>query len=226
MSAPGLGGVDRDGALLESIAALPAGTRRSFLAIAGGSLAALVFGAGVADAARARPGGDREILNFALTLEYLQAAFYTEAERIGALKGVAEKAAAQIGSVERAHVAALRGVLGASAARRPAFDFRGITSDSDAFLRTAVAFEDLGTAAYKGVLPEIDSDAYRAAAVGIHTVEARHAAWIRYIAGETPASKALDEPVSRREAARLVASTRFVVARPSTGSRRAPTFTG
>ena len=94
------------------------------------------------------------ILNYALTLEYVQATFYTEAEHMGALKGVAARAAAQIGSVERAHVEALRSALGSKAVARPSFDFGNTVTDGDAFLRTAVAFEDLATAAYKGQLPQ------------------------------------------------------------------------
>jgi hypothetical protein len=166
------------------------------------------------------------ILNFALVLEYLQAAFYTEAERTGALSGVAARASAQIGAVERAHVTALSDALGAKAVARPSFDFQGTTADGDAFLRTAVAFEDLGTAAYKGQLPELRSKDYLAAALSIHSVEARHAAWIRYLAAKPPAASAFDEPVSRAQAEEIVASTGFVVSAPATATDRRPSFTG
>jgi len=112
--------LDRDGALREAAAALPASTRRAFLARAGlGAGAALVAGLGLADGARAQGSGDVGIINFALTLEYVQAGFYTDAERIGALSGVAARAAAQIGSVERAHVEALKAALGNQAVARP-----------------------------------------------------------------------------------------------------------
>ena len=166
------------------------------------------------------------ILNYALTLEYVQATFYTEAEHMGALKGVAARAAAQIGSVERAHVAALRTALGSKAVGRPSFDFGNTVTDGDAFLRTAVAFEDLATAAYKGQLPNLQAQAYLAAALSIHSVEARHAAWIRFLAGQTPAANAVDLPISRPEAEKIVASTGFIVAAPATASRRSPRFTG
>jgi hypothetical protein len=219
--------LDREGALREAAAALPASTRRAFLARAGlGAGAALVAGLGLVDGAGAQSGGDVSILNFALTLEYVQAGFYTEAERMGGLEGVPARAAAQIGAVERAHVQALRKALGSAAVARPSFDFQDTISDGDAFLRTAVAFEDLATAAYKGQLPVIRSQAYLAAALSIHSVEARHAAWIRYLAGQSPAANAVDLPISRREAERIVASTGFIVAAPPTASRRRPRFTG
>jgi Ferritin-like domain len=222
-----LNSLDRDGALREAAARLPLATRRAFLARAGtGTAAAVLAGIGLADGARAAGDGDVGILNYALTLEYLQAAFYTEAERVGALRGIAAQAAAEIGAVERAHVQALRKALGTSAVARPSFDFQGTVADGDAFLRTAVAFEDLGTAAYKGQLPELRSPAFLAAAAAIHTVEARHAAWIRYLAGRTPAASATDEPISRSEAERIVASTGFIVATPATSNDRRPSFTG
>jgi Ferritin-like domain len=219
--------LDRDGALREAAAALPASTRRAFLARAGlGAGAALVAGLGLAEGARGQGSGDVGIVNFALTLEYVQAGFYSDAERIGALSGVAARAAAQIGAVERAHVAALQGALGSQAVARPTFDFQGTTADGDAFLRTAVAFEDLGTAAYKGQLTELRSKDFLAAALSIHSVEARHAAWIRYLAARPPAATAFDQPVSRARAEEIVASTGFIVAAPATQSDRRPSFTG
>ncbi len=219
--------IDRDGALREAEAALPRETRRDFLlgTLAGG-------GAAVAALALAEPGKaatkkDVEILNYALTLEYLQAAFYTEAERRGALRtAVARQTTRVLGAVERAHVAALRKVLGSGAVARPFFDFGGTTEDEDAFIRTGVAFEDLGTAAYKGQAYRIDSPALLAAAVSIHSVEARHAAWIRYLAGAPPATSAFDEGKSMPEVRQLVASTGFIVQAPRTRSGAEPRFTG
>jgi len=169
---------------------------------------------------------DAEPLALALALERLQTAFYSEAERLGALSGIAARAAGQIGAVERAHVDALRTALDADAVARPASDFQDTTADDDAFLRTAVAFEDLGTAAYKGQLGNLRSREYLAAALSIHSVEARHGAWIRYLAGRPPAADAVDEPISRPEAERIVASTGFIVSSPATTSDRVSSFTG
>ena len=77
--------------------------------------------------------------------------------------------------------------------KRPAFDFQGVTEEQQAFLKTAVAFEDLAVAAYKGQAHLIKSDAVLAAAVSIHSVEARHAAWMRHLFGVRPAASPFDE---------------------------------
>ncbi len=128
-----------------------------------------------------------------------------------------------VGAHERAHVKSLREVLGSKAVKRPRFDFRGATEDEDAFRKTAVAFEDLAVAAYKAQAPLIQRRAYLVPALAIHSVEARHAAWIRRLAGEIPAADAFDEPRSKRSTLGIVADTNFVV---RTRSRRKPKFTG
>ena len=219
--------LDRDGALREAAAGVPRETRKDFLlgTLAGGgaALAALVL----AEPGKAQSSTDVEILNYALTLEYLQSAFYTEAERRGALRTKLTRQTTRVlGAVERAHVGALKDALGAAAVKRPSFDFGGVTEDEDAFIKTAVAFEDLGTAAYKGQAYRIESPALLAAAVSIHSVEARHAAWIRYLANAPPATSALDEAKSMPEVRQIVASTGFIVQSPSTQAQEEPRFTG
>ncbi|HKH18572.1 MAG TPA: ferritin-like domain-containing protein [Solirubrobacteraceae bacterium] len=212
--------VDRDGAIAETRGGL---SRAGFLTAAGaGALLAL--------APRARAAGlsktDVDVLNYALSLEYLQAAFYTESERSKALKGRAAKAAAQVGAVERAHVQAFRALLGRKAMAKPRFDFQGVTEDPKAFLKTAVAFEDLAVEAYKGQAPRIQSERVLAAALGIHTVEARHAAWMRYLNGIQPAAAAFDDPRDKGEIDRIVRATGFVTAKPKMTTRRKPKYTG
>ena len=217
-----LAALDADGALREAQASL---TRGGLL---GGAL--LGFGALLAG----RPGralaadrADTAILRYALSLERLQAAFYTEAEQMGALDGAAATAARRIGSVERAHVRAFEGLLGSAAGPTPAFDFRGTTEDSAAFLKTAVALEDLSVAAYKAQAPRITAPAVLQAAVGIHSVEARHAAWMRHLVGVRPAANAFDDAEDRDAVLKTVASTRFVVrTTPRTTRKRSPRFTG
>jgi hypothetical protein len=214
--------LDIDGALAEARHGL---TRAGFIVAAGAS--ALGAGAALAPAAGAAiPASDQEVLNYALVLEYLQSAFYTEAERSKALKGRAAEAARVVGAVERSHVKAFRDLLGRKAVGRPHFDFQGVTEDEDAFLKTAVAFEDLAVAAYKGQARLLRSRSVLTSALGIHTVEARHAAWMRYLNGNVPAAAAFDLPRSRSEIDEIVSSTGFITSRPRSSSRREPHYTG
>jgi hypothetical protein len=215
--------VDCDGAIAETSARALA-SRRRFLGL---TLAGAAFALGRVPSARAAlPKGDVDILNYALVLEYLQASFYTEAEQAGALTGRTARAARVVGATERAHVKAFLHLLGSRAVKRPLFDFRGTTEQQRAFLKTAVAFEDLAVTAYKGQVTRIQSKAVLAAAVGIHSVEARHAAWMRELFGIRPAVNAFDEAASRPNITRIVASTQFIVARPETQGRRNPRYTG
>jgi len=220
--------VDRDGALAETkIDAEATLSRRGLLGLtfAGAGALALARATG-AGAASGLSASDVAILNYALVLEYLQASFYTEAERGGALTGKTAKAATVVGATERAHVNAFLQLLGSQAVKRPTFDFQGTTEQQQPFLKTAVAFEDLAVAAYKGQAPRLQSDAVLAAAVGIHSVEARHAAWMRVLFGITPAANAFDRPASRARVNRIVASTKFIVSKPQVKRRNEPKFTG
>jgi rubrerythrin len=212
--------LDRDGVLRETFSRLP---RERLLGIAAGAAVSVGI---LAAPARGVTKGDTAILNYALGLEYLQSAFYTETERVAAVTGQAARATRVVGAVERAHVTAFRKLLGSKALKRPAFDFRGTTEDQQAFLKTAVAFEDLAVAAYKGQAHLIESDAVLAAAVSIHSVEARHAAWMRHLFGIRPAANAFDEAKPREEIEQIVRATSFVVARPRTQGRGGPRFTG
>jgi hypothetical protein len=219
--------LDRDGALQEAVERVWGGSRADLLRGAAVGSAALVGALALPEPGRAATANDVDILNYALTLEYLQASFYTETERIGALKTVpARRAARVLGSVERAHVKALRKVLGRSAVKRPFFNFQGTTEDERKFLKTAVAFEDLAVAAYKGQAPLIDSKQILAAAVAIHSVEARHAAWMRHLFGILPANHAFDDAASKPAILEIVASTRFIASTPTTTGRGEPRFTG
>jgi rubrerythrin len=214
--------LDTDGALRET--GENAGiSRATFL---GGTVAGAVAAFAVAPTAEAAGSQDVAVLNFALVLEYLQSSFYTEAERSKALRGKAEDAATRVGAVERAHVKAFKELLGRKAVKRPAFNFRGTTEAERAFLKTAVAFEDLAVAAYKGQARRIRSRAVLTSALGIHTVEARHAAWMRYLNGITPAADAFDLPRSRKQIDAIVASTHFVTAPPRMTSQGSPRYSG
>jgi hypothetical protein len=222
--------VDVDGALQETAADAFPGTRAAFLRKSLGTLAAAGMGGLFAAEAHAAPvavsKNDIAILRFDLVLEYLQSGFYTEAERLGRLTPKTLGWARVVGAHERAHVQALKGLLGRNVVPSPAFNYRGVTSDESAFIKTAVAFEDLTAALLKWQAPRLDSRSIVAAAVTLHSVETRHAAWIRHLIGLKPATTAFDKPASQQRMARLIASTRFVAAQPRTTRRSRPRYTG
>ena len=226
-----LADVDADGTLEETAAAAFPGTRATFLrrslgaAVAG--VGALFAADGAAAATRANTKNDIKILQFDLVLEYLQAGLYTEAERLGALKPKTLAWARVVGAHERAHIEAIKGLLGRrNLVPSPTFNYGNVTSDERAFIRTAVGFEELTAALLKWQAPRLDSRAIIAAAVTLHSVETRHAAWIRHLIGLRPAADAFDKPASQARMARLIASTHFVSARPRLASRKRPRLTG
>ena len=221
--------VDVDGALQETAAHAFPGTRAAFLRRSLGALAAAGVGGlfvGEAVAAPEATKNDIAILRFDLVMEYLQSGLYTEAERLGELSQKTLAWARVVGAHERAHVKALEGLLGPNVVPSPAFNYRGVTSNEQSFIKTAVAFEDLTAALLKWQAPRLDSRALVAAAVTLHSVETRHAAWIRYLIGLKPAASAFDKPASQARMARLIASTRFVASRPRMARSGGPRFTG
>lgn len=221
--------VDVDGALQETAARAFPATRAAFLrrslgAVAGAGVGALF--AGEASAAPATTKNDIAILRFDLVLEYLQSGLYTEAERLGELTPKTLAWARVVGAHERAHVQALKNLLGPNIVPSPTFNYRGVTSDEQRFIKTAVAFEDLTAALLKWQAVRLDSRSIVAAAVTLHSVETRHAAWIRHLIGLKPATTAFDKPASQARMARLIASTRFVASRPRMARSEKPRFTG
>jgi Ferritin-like domain len=144
---------------------------------------------------KASPAQDVEILNFLLVLEEAQAAFYDAALRGGALRGDLLAFARIVAPQEREHVEFLRGKLGAQAGARPKLDFRGATSDPRRFSAAAIDLEEATAAAYIGQGANLTRGA-TADAARIVAVEARHAAWIRDLAGADPAPRAADPPRS------------------------------
>ena len=219
--------VDCDGAIAEAVDALTGNTRADFFrkAVIGGSAFAAALEA-PAPAKQGLPKEDTKILQFDLTLEYLQAAMYTEAQRLRELPPRTLDWAKVVGANERGHVRAIRGLLGKDAVKSPRFNFRGVTEDNRAFTETAVAFEDLTAALLKTQALQVESRGVLAALVSLHSVEARHAAWIRHIAGVVPARDAFDKRTSKAKVVKLVDSTRFVVSAPKTSGRRRPKYTG
>ncbi|HEX5926182.1 MAG TPA: ferritin-like domain-containing protein [Baekduia sp.] len=214
---------DGDEAVAEAMAGLDeAGQTRGALfrragAAAGGlGVAMALLGGG--DVAGARQGGskknDVKILNFALTLEYLEAAFYAEALARGGFSGSVLNFAQVVAGHEATHVATLKGVLGAKAVASPSFDFKGTTRKWSTFLRTSKVLEDTGVAAYQGQAPLIHQNAVLGPAGAILAVEARHAAWVRDLlyAGKSvkPAPESFSTPMSMSEVLSAVKKTGFI----------------
>ena len=177
-------------------------TRSSFI-LRGAVAAGSVYGASmvspfVRQALAQGGGGDVEVLNFALTLEFLEAAFYREAAKISGLSEEAAQLVQTFGDEEQAHVDAISKTitdLGGKPTSAPMVDF-GRLNNEKTFLELAVTFEDLGVSAYNGAAPMIKSKEVLAAAGSIVQIEARHAAAIRLLAGEEPAPESFDETAS------------------------------
>ena len=209
--------VDRDGAVAEATAGLRESTRAGFFRrvglFAGGGIVAGAVPIGLA-IGQGTSKRDIEILNYALTLEYLEAAFYAEANEKGNLNGVARTFSQVVGQHEASHVTTLQGVLGAKATKRPSFDFKGTTNSEKTFLKTARVLEDTGVAAYQGQATRIKSTEVLASAGAILAVEARHAAWVRDIlsAGKdpSPAPEAFSTPKSMKQILDAVGETGFI----------------
>jgi hypothetical protein len=141
---------------------------------------------GATDDAVAQFGaGDLGIVNYALTLEYLESAFYANVIRSGLFKGADLDLIKSIGSNEDAHVAALEGTakkLGGKPAPKPKAQFP--IKDPEQVLKLAATVENLGAAAYLGQAGAIKSPEVLAAALAIHTVEGRHAAALNTLTGQ------------------------------------------
>jgi rubrerythrin len=162
-------------------------------ALAGGALGATEL---VASPDRhGSAGTDKAILTFALLIERLQAAFYAEALRTAALTGETLQFAQVVGKEERAHVKALEAALGSAAGRSPRFKFGAAVSDHTRFLATAISLEETGLGVYNGQAVNLTPKSL-AAAARIVSVEARHAAWARALAGKVPAPRPVDVPVT------------------------------
>ena len=180
-------------------------TRSSFI-LRGAVAAGSVYGATavspfVRQALAQGGGGDVDVLNFALTLEYLETAFYEEAAKINGLSGDATELVERFGAEEQGHVDAIKNTiteLGGKPVAAPMVDF-GKLSNQSQFLKLAVTFEDLGVSAYNGAAPSIKSKEVLAAAGSIVQVEARHAAAIRLLDDKQPAPVAFDESLNEKQ---------------------------
>jgi rubrerythrin len=177
-------------------------SRRRFMALTGGSAAlsavlaacgssggtstttASTEAAGGGETAQFGPG-DIGILNYALTLEYLETAFYSDVVKSGLFKGSELKAIEKFGEEEAEHVSALTAAvkqLGGKPAPEPKTEFP--LQSAKAVVELAATVENLGAAAYLGQAANIESPEVLASALAIHSVEGRHAATLNLMLGE------------------------------------------
>ena len=170
-----------------------------------GAIALQMIGAKFAFAADGDFKGPVDVLNYALTLEYLEAEFYRQGNNADLLDGKAKKYLDTIQKDEEAHVVAIKDViksLGEKPVDAPQVDFGGAFKNKASYLETAYVFENLGVSAYLGAAPSLFKEkALLSAAASIFGVEARHAAILGELAGkkaeggvymgafETPASR-------------------------------------
>jgi len=221
--------VDVDGAVREAAEIASRDTRLSFLrkagllggtALGGGALlGALVPNALAASSGRPPASfgaGDVGILNYALTLEYLEANFYAQAvAKISFTDSHLAALAKVIAGHEAAHVAYLKAALGSKAVAEPKFDFGDAVTSQATFTATSQVLENTGVGAYFGQAFNIAKPADLLAAVSILTIEARHAGAIGYY--NDPTAKlvspngAFDKPLTAATVLAAVKGTKFIV---------------
>ncbi len=154
-----------------------------------GSVALQMLGTRFAFAQSADFASDVDVLNYALTLEYLEAEFYRQGNAASLLSGKEASYVAKIGADENAHVSAITETiqkLGGTPVASPAVEFGNSFANRDSFLKTSHTFENLGVQAYLGAAGFIKDKAILQAAAGIFGVEARHAAIIGNMLGLAP----------------------------------------
>jgi rubrerythrin len=172
-----------------------------FLTACGGSkTSAATTSTAAAANASASAGGDLAIVNYALTLEYLESDFYSKVISSGLFKGAQLDLIKMIGEHERQHVAALKATamkLGTPAAKpKTTFPLKSAMS----VLGLAATVENLGASAYLGQAARIKSKEILAAAISIHSVEARHASALNVLLGKSPTPDgAFAKPASMAE---------------------------
>jgi hypothetical protein len=168
---------------------------------AGATLGLGAVGPFVSQAFAADATSDIDILNFALTLEYLESTFYQVKGKAVNLSGEAKSLAATFGEEEAEHVSALIAAIKAGGGKptpKPTFDFP--VTNEKTFLSLAYVLENTGVGAYNGAGPSLKSKALLAAAGSIVQVEARHAAAIGLLTGMSVVPNGgFDKPLTKAE---------------------------
>jgi hypothetical protein len=147
---------------------------------------------------------DAKILNFFLLLEHVQEGFYREAVETGRLTGDLLEYATTVGEQESEHVAFLADRLGSRARPLPKLSFQDRLATAERFRDSAIELEEAALAGYIGQGANLTRDTITSVATLV-SVEARQAAWVRDLAGVSPAPRAADPA---RDAERVVEDLR------------------
>lgn len=163
-------------------------TRASFLALAAAGLAAPRAFGDIRD--------DIRVLQYTLTLEYIESALFRDALKIAALSGEVRRLVTELRDQEVQHVDALRATISEAGGRpndRPRVDFAGALDAEASFLKLANTLQDTAVSAYNGAAPQLENEDFVAAFASYAQIEGRHAALVRVARERSPAPLPLDK---------------------------------
>lgn len=211
MAGRSMGGAAAAGALATLIAACGGGSSTSAAsssassAPASSASSASTSASTSASSSAGAATGDAGIVDYALTLEYLESDFYRKVIASGLFSGATLAMIKTFGSEEDQHVAALKKV--ASSLGHPVTEptFKFPIHSAGQVTKLAATVENLGAAAYLGQAPNIQSQEILAAALAIHSVEGRHAAVLNGLLHKSPTPNgAFAKPKSMAEVLPIV----------------------
>ena len=165
------------------------------LSAAGGVAASVAMGR----SASALTHRDRQVVTFLARLEILEVSFYAAALREGKLTGEARQFAEVAARQERAHLHDLSELLGGGVPTAGGHRFTHALASRASFIGAAVQIEDTVLAAYNGQAENMSRRTLGRIA-RIMSVESRHAAWARGLAGKLPAPVAADVAIDANAA--------------------------
>ncbi len=189
--------------------------------VAGGAFFGMLAPAEARISSKKSKKNDIKILQFAMTLELLEANFYRQARANNVFGDDAqlERFTRTVSAHEDDHVTFLSNALGKKRVKGLEFDFGKAVTDRDVYRKTAQVLEDTGVQAYLGQVANVSQAAVLRAAGSVATVEARHASWIRFLNGggvpsamesALPAPRTFDRGVSEARILKAVKGTGFI----------------
>lgn len=196
----------------DAVGRLEYASRRHFMNRIGSKLASAAIPtafASIVNKAFAQSAAAVDVLNYALTLEYLEDEFYKAGNAAANLIPASDKAIfTQIGKHETQHVAFLVKALGTKAIAKPTFDFQyggafgDVFTNYKTFVTVSSALEDTGVRAYKGQAGALIADPQILEyALQVHSIEARHAAVARRLAATLLGNPAMKGWITGKEGA-------------------------